>query len=506
MRAACRAAFTTTSTPPKGGVTVDLAACRALGATLAADAQARRAVRRAPALSRESPLSLPVRFATLEDEVNLLAVYHLLDFGSGYDAELLAHPPRRPQREALAFGVLGLHLGGRPLDAEWMAGFGLMEAQTAFGIEATVDVPLADLPGVTVSRPGPLAPLASGMRRALNETGAMLLERGKEAAASGDARGQAKSKSLGSLVLALLAEGNGLMTMMEGGDSVKGDGSGDKEAGGGQAAEEEEEAAGGGNNTTRKENKKNKGNKRLSSAAFARELVEAVPAFDDWGLLLGPEGEGKAERLCFWRRAQNLAADLARLADRLQQPPPEQPPSQQPPPPLPAELAFADGDARELSAEASPAVAAALRARALVRYAPELAMAVDAGADLSGGAGGAGAGAGGAGGAGAMQPSERALRAACVAAVDAIVEGAGGSTFAPPFTAREVSAWLSGQVTAAEEQQQAAAERQRQGQVRGGGGGGGGGGEGESADDKEGASPPNPLLLKKYVYRATTAY
>jgi hypothetical protein len=474
MRATCRAAFAA-PTPPKGGVTVDLAACRALGASLAADAQARRAVRRAPSQSRESPLSLPVRFATLEDEVNLLALYHLLDFGSGYDAEMVrVRSPGRPQRECLAFGVLGLHLSGRPLDAEWMAGFSLMEVQTVFGIEATIDVPLKpDLPGVTVSKPGPLAPLASAIRRALNETGAMLVERAKEAAVAGGggadaAREAAKAKSLGALVLALLAEGNGLMGGGAGG-------------GGGSGGDKQQQQP------------KQPKQQRLTSADFARELVEAVPAFDDWGLLLLPE-DGKAERLCFWRRAQNLAADLARLADRRQREEEQQQEGggdgqqqqQQPPPPLPAELAFADGDARDLSADACPGVAAALRARALLKFSPALTAAVDAAADLSSGGG-------------AMQPSERAVRAACVAAVDAIVEGAAGGgagamAAAPPFTAREVGAWLGGQATAAEER---AAERQR-----GRGGGGGSEAEGGEVNDDE----PSPLLLKKYVYRETTAY
>jgi hypothetical protein len=479
MRASCRAAFCSTSTPPdnlqpKGGVTVDAAACRALGAALAGDANARRAVRRAPSLAKDSPLALPVRFATLEDEANLLALYHLLDFGSGFDAELRSSGSRRPQREALAFGVLGLHLGGRALDAEWMASFSAMDVHSVFGIDATIDVPLkADLPGITVSKPGPLAPLASALRRALNETGALLLE--KQKAAEGDAREQAKCRSLGALVLALLAEGNGIM---------------------GAAGEE------------KGEEKQRPKQHQLTSAAFARELVETVPAFDDWGLLLfdGDDNTTAAERLTFWRRAQNLAADLARLADR---PGPS-------PPPLPAELAFSDGAARELSAEASPAVVAALRARGLLRFSPALAAAVDAGADLGAGGGGAG----GAAAAPVLQASERALRAAAVAAVDAIVEGgiggggngggaASASASAPtaPFTAREVSAWLSGQVAAAEEEKEREEEKNK--------GGGAGGGEDEDEEDEArpqaaaavgGGAVDAALLLKKPVYRETTAY
>jgi len=539
MRAACRAAFATTvttATSPKGGVTVNLPACRALGAQLAADAQARRAVRQAPSRARESPLSLPVRFATLEDEVNLLALYHLLDFGSGYDAELRAGGPKRPQRETLAFGVLGLHLGGRATDASWMASFGAMDVHTAFGIDATVDVPLReDLPGVTVSRPGPLAPLAAALRRALNETGTLLLGRRQEAAAAAaaaaggggggePAREAAKHRSLGALVLALLAEGNGIMSAPLG----KAAAAGAAAAGttDGPAAADANAAAAPAGITAGKA-----GKRQMTSAEFVHELVDAVPAFDDWGLLLfkgggapGAEGEaaaagaaatattattaGRAERLSFWRRAQNLAADMTRMADRQQ------------PPPLPAELAFADGAARELSADASPALAAALRARSLLRYGPALAAAVDSGADL-----------GATGAAARLQPSERAIRAATVAAVDAIVEGASGggggggggggpgggggdgggllaaASATAPFTAREVSAWLSAQVTAAEEARDRAEGRLSGSSDSSGDDEGGGTAAAKAAAAGSGDGTfDRAMLLKKHVYRATTAY
>ena len=52
-------------------------------------------------------------------QLTLLALFHLLDFGSGH----LARPESRRQsggrdwREALQYGLLGLHLGGTRLDS-----------------------------------------------------------------------------------------------------------------------------------------------------------------------------------------------------------------------------------------------------------------------------------------------------------------------------------------------------------------------------------------------------
>ena len=48
-----------------------------------------------------------------------MALYHLLDFGSGYDPLLLARC-RRDAHEMVQFAVIGMHLGGTVLDVLWM--------------------------------------------------------------------------------------------------------------------------------------------------------------------------------------------------------------------------------------------------------------------------------------------------------------------------------------------------------------------------------------------------
>ncbi len=64
------------------------------------------------------PLTHPIH-QPFPAQLTLLALFHLLDFGSGY----LATPEARRQsggrawREALLYGLLGLHLAGTRLDS-----------------------------------------------------------------------------------------------------------------------------------------------------------------------------------------------------------------------------------------------------------------------------------------------------------------------------------------------------------------------------------------------------
>lgn len=61
-----------------------------------------------PASSLSPPPSCP--------QLTLLALYHLLDFGSGYESDL-RRQGGRGVRDTLLYGLLGLHLGGSRLDA-----------------------------------------------------------------------------------------------------------------------------------------------------------------------------------------------------------------------------------------------------------------------------------------------------------------------------------------------------------------------------------------------------
>lgn len=80
---------------------------------------------------------------------------------------------------------------------------------------------------------------------------------------------------------------------------------------------------------------------------------------------------------------------------------------------------FAFADAPHLAADSGPAVAAVLRAKGVLKLSEELGGIIDGGQELPSG------------------PHERALRAAAVAAADAVVQAAGGA-----FTPFELGCYL----------------------------------------------------------------
>eukprot|EP00798_Chlamydomonas_sp_ICE-L_P018444 gene18444-24919_t len=107
-------------------------------------------------------MPLPIKFANLEAELSFMAVYRLLDMGSGWDALLQASAKRDAKETVHNF----------------------------FGIESHVEKPLPNLPCVTVSEPGPLKPLSVAIEQLV--TGA------------GQALSQVGQKSMGGLILSLL--------------------------------------------------------------------------------------------------------------------------------------------------------------------------------------------------------------------------------------------------------------------------------------------------------------
>eukprot|EP00884_Botryococcus_braunii_P019215 jgi/Botrbrau1/5978/Bobra.104_1s0009.1 len=132
--------------------------------------------------SAVQPLRLPVNFADLQSEVNLLALLHLLDFGSGYD-DLLQSNIQRDAHETMQFGVLGMAISGKRLDAVFLKCFSNFAVSNFFSFSSHEDQP-SPIPGVQISRPGPLAGLATQLREVMNETGRILEEGGQADLAS----------------------------------------------------------------------------------------------------------------------------------------------------------------------------------------------------------------------------------------------------------------------------------------------------------------------------------
>ncbi|KAL6760868.1 hypothetical protein V8C86DRAFT_2546687 [Haematococcus lacustris] len=121
------------------------------------------------------PPLFPVKFNDKLSEVTFLALFHLLHFGSGYDS-LLLERNKRDACESVQFGALGMHLSAKRLDAKWMQQFNNYSVYNFCGIEANEEAPVANLPFVTMSRPGPLAPLVASLVNVVQDTGRSLEE------------------------------------------------------------------------------------------------------------------------------------------------------------------------------------------------------------------------------------------------------------------------------------------------------------------------------------------
>jgi hypothetical protein len=123
---------------------------------------------------------LPLRFESVEEEVNFIALANLVRFGSGFAPAMLAEGSGAEWRGTLAlaqFGAIGLHLSGRRLDARRMQGLSAHDVASVFGLPSTCDVP-TEVPGCYRQEKSRLWPLAQRIAAALNETGKALVAAG----------------------------------------------------------------------------------------------------------------------------------------------------------------------------------------------------------------------------------------------------------------------------------------------------------------------------------------
>lgn len=171
-------------------------------------------------------MRLPIRFDSLQAEVNAMALFHLLDFGSSFDSLLLAKTGK-DARETVQFGLLGMLMHGAPLESHhWLSEFNSYQVFQYFNVDASEDEAVPGLPGVVMSRQGPLGAFTAKLREVVSETGKVL--------------GDSGHASLGALILANL----------------------DAQAAAGQPP---------------------------SAAALVEELADTFPAFEDSGLYRGKQ-------------------------------------------------------------------------------------------------------------------------------------------------------------------------------------------------------------------------
>jgi hypothetical protein len=110
-----------------------------------------------------------------DEAIDACVLLCLLQFGSGFRVPLHA-ALHCGASDAMIRGLLGFLMVGRKPSAGLLAHLREHEAAEIWGLPLTVDEPVPHLPCVTMSKPGPLKPLAAHLARALNSCGRVLLE------------------------------------------------------------------------------------------------------------------------------------------------------------------------------------------------------------------------------------------------------------------------------------------------------------------------------------------
>ncbi|KAJ3289352.1 hypothetical protein HK104_007520 [Borealophlyctis nickersoniae] len=123
-----------------------------------------------------APLALPLKFDSLEQEINFVSVVEFLGFGSGWDKEVFAELERDTQ-DVILFGVMSMHISSVDITARFMRRLTITETASFFGIPLFHDTKHSTLP-MTISEPHPLRAFAQKLTSELNEAGRVLEEGG----------------------------------------------------------------------------------------------------------------------------------------------------------------------------------------------------------------------------------------------------------------------------------------------------------------------------------------
>lgn len=114
-------------------------------------------------------MGFPLRFDTLDAEVNFLAVRALLSFGSGYN-KLLQAVGDRDADESVLFGVMSMFISGSNMDAEYFSHLSINEIASMFHLPLHREEDVESLPGVKLMKPHALKPFADLLFDTLTQT------------------------------------------------------------------------------------------------------------------------------------------------------------------------------------------------------------------------------------------------------------------------------------------------------------------------------------------------
>ncbi|CAO0801885.1 unnamed protein product [Mucor circinelloides] len=124
-------------------------------------------------LSDDVTIKMPLKFETVNDELNFITVIDLLNFGSGYRVPL-HELAGRGAFDTIRFGAMSFHIGGKPMDAETFKNSTIFEVAEIFQIPIDREVKHEKLDFVTLTEPTALKPFAAGLTAVLNTTGEYL--------------------------------------------------------------------------------------------------------------------------------------------------------------------------------------------------------------------------------------------------------------------------------------------------------------------------------------------
>ncbi|KAF9167835.1 hypothetical protein DFQ26_002816 [Actinomortierella ambigua] len=119
-------------------------------------------------------MSFPLRFESVEQEANTLALIDILNTGHGWRKEL-HEASGRGAFETIVFGVMSFHIGSQKTNGEALAKLTPWEVASHFGIPLQKDVP-TEIALVTMSKPTELVKFAKQITEVLNETGRILIQ------------------------------------------------------------------------------------------------------------------------------------------------------------------------------------------------------------------------------------------------------------------------------------------------------------------------------------------
>ncbi|KAI9270410.1 hypothetical protein BDA99DRAFT_501688 [Phascolomyces articulosus] len=124
-------------------------------------------------LSVDTPMRMPLKFSSLAEELNFVALIDLLNFGSGFRVPL-HELAGRGAFDTIRFGAMSFHIGGTPMDAETFSSMTAFKISEIFQFPIDREVKPKDMPFITMTEATELKPLADGITSVLNTTGEFL--------------------------------------------------------------------------------------------------------------------------------------------------------------------------------------------------------------------------------------------------------------------------------------------------------------------------------------------